>query len=238
MHISKYFLALGAAGLCIAPQAMPAQDTDAQIKAREALRQKLNELDAQPPVVATNLPVPVAKPKPAPLPAPLNQPLPAPTQQVVKPTPGVPSAPVVKQAPPAVRGSQPAPRPTLAMPPSADPDKLAQAREALRQRMIELESQPPATSPTIATTPTQTPGQPSQVQGSDQQSHAMVVQPKRAPKPPVIRDTRGFTRLEGPPSPFSPEKQQRLTALLQRYEADQVTPEQYHQQRAKILAEP
>ena len=31
---------------------------------------------------------------------------------------------------------------------------------------------------------------------------------------------------------------QRLQELLRKYRADQVTPEEYHQQRAKILAEP
>jgi hypothetical protein len=33
-------------------------------------------------------------------------------------------------------------------------------------------------------------------------------------------------------------KDQRLEALLQQYRADQITPQQYHEQRAKILAEP
>ena len=44
--------------------------------------------------------------------------------------------------------------------------------------------------------------------------------------------------LEGPALPISAEKHQRLQQLLQKYQADEVTPEQYHQQRAKILAEP
>jgi hypothetical protein len=44
--------------------------------------------------------------------------------------------------------------------------------------------------------------------------------------------------MQGPAVPISGDKQQRLAALLQQYRADQITPEQYHQQRAKILAEP
>ena len=47
-----------------------------------------------------------------------------------------------------------------------------------------------------------------------------------------------FPPLEGPPLPISSEKQQRLSELLQRYRADQVTPEQYQAERAKILAGP
>ena len=38
--------------------------------------------------------------------------------------------------------------------------------------------------------------------------------------------------------PISPSKQEKLQALLKKYQADELTPEQYQQQRAKILAEP
>jgi hypothetical protein len=47
-----------------------------------------------------------------------------------------------------------------------------------------------------------------------------------------------FPPLEGPALPISYEKQQRLAQLLDRYKADQVTPEQYQAERAKILAAP
>jgi hypothetical protein len=33
-------------------------------------------------------------------------------------------------------------------------------------------------------------------------------------------------------------KEQELQALLEKYKADQITPEEYHKQRAAILAEP
>jgi hypothetical protein len=52
------------------------------------------------------------------------------------------------------------------------------------------------------------------------------------------RPGTNFQPLEGPPLPISSEKQQRLGELLQRYRADQVTPEQYQAERAKILAGP
>jgi hypothetical protein len=44
--------------------------------------------------------------------------------------------------------------------------------------------------------------------------------------------------LSGPPSSLSAAKQQKLDALLQQYRMDQLTPQQYHEQRAKVLAEP
>jgi hypothetical protein len=44
--------------------------------------------------------------------------------------------------------------------------------------------------------------------------------------------------MEPPPSPLSPEKQRRLDELTARYKADQLTPTEYHEQRAKLLAEP
>jgi hypothetical protein len=47
-----------------------------------------------------------------------------------------------------------------------------------------------------------------------------------------------FPPIQAPPLGISAEKQQRLQDLLQKYRADQITPEQYHEQRAKILAEP
>jgi hypothetical protein len=48
----------------------------------------------------------------------------------------------------------------------------------------------------------------------------------------------GMKPLVAPPLPISATKQERLDALLQKYKADQVTPDEYHSQRAAILAEP
>jgi hypothetical protein len=48
----------------------------------------------------------------------------------------------------------------------------------------------------------------------------------------------GLKPVSAPPLPISTAKQQRLQALLDKYKADQLTPDEYHQQRAAILAEP
>ena len=48
----------------------------------------------------------------------------------------------------------------------------------------------------------------------------------------------GFQRIQTPPSPITPEKQALLDALLAKYQADQISPEEYHKQRAAIIAQP
>jgi hypothetical protein len=57
-------------------------------------------------------------------------------------------------------------------------------------------------------------------------------------KPQAYEAQPAFQQIEGPPLPISADKQRRLGDLLRRYQADQVTPAQYHAERAKILAEP
>ncbi len=47
-----------------------------------------------------------------------------------------------------------------------------------------------------------------------------------------------FSSLQPPPSAVSGEKEAKLADLLRQYKSDAITPEQYHTQRAKILAEP
>jgi hypothetical protein len=48
----------------------------------------------------------------------------------------------------------------------------------------------------------------------------------------------GFTPIVAPPLPISMTKEQQLDALLAQYKADQISPGEYHKQRAAILAEP
>lgn len=58
------------------------------------------------------------------------------------------------------------------------------------------------------------------------------------PQPKVGNKVPALQPIERPPLPISTDKQQRLQELLQKYRADEVTPEQYQKDRAKILAEP
>jgi hypothetical protein len=176
-----------------APQTTPTvvtrvPDSEAQARARQALREKMNEgQSAQPvppPVVAT----PAAPPPTAPPTSP--------------PTTSPPTAPPTA--------------PAVAWSPSA-PDNPAQAkaREALEQKMRELDSQQPVAAPV-----------------------APVARPVATPGEPAYPPTVVFKPIEPPPSAFPTSKAGRLADLLSRYRADQITPEEYHTQRAAIVGEP
>ena len=55
---------------------------------------------------------------------------------------------------------------------------------------------------------------------------------------PVAKKGSMVKPMETPPLPISTDKDQRLQELLKQYRAEQLTPEQYQKERAKILAEP
>ncbi len=57
---------------------------------------------------------------------------------------------------------------------------------------------------------------------------------KKMTKPEPVK----FAPIAGPASPLSEDKQQRLKDLLDQYKNDKITAEEYHNQRAKILAGP
>jgi hypothetical protein len=68
---------------------------------------------------------------------------------------------------------------------------------------------------------------------------AQSAPPKATPKPAkTVKVLQPFPALQAPPAVVSADKQQRLDDLLRKYRSDQLTPEEYHQQRAKILGEP
>jgi len=48
----------------------------------------------------------------------------------------------------------------------------------------------------------------------------------------------GMKPIEVPALPISAAKEAQLQALLAKYKADKITPEEYHKQRAEILAGP
>src|SRR6267142_2491846 len=96
MQISKTFLVVCAAAACCAfPLSSRSADTEAQIKAREALDKKMKELQSQQPAPApgTAVPAPRTQPKP-----PVTQ-APVPQKQV-SPPPVAKTPPVAKPAPP------------------------------------------------------------------------------------------------------------------------------------------
>jgi len=290
MQILTKFLLAGALAATIAPLCGFGADTDAQTKAREALRQKMSELEVQPvdtnaaPVVAPKK-APKAKATPAPVvtePAPVPEtvktvpaptlapartvetpqtPAPAPARTVEAEPPPAP-APVVKTTPPAksppVAKSSSASGQVTAT--RADSERIAKAREALELKMRELEGQPPvASQPPVSTS---SPGIRAPEIGSTRQPNASTEMSETLPTPPPVKrsaeaesqqpqkskkpregkpmpEPRPMYALPpGPPPPVSAEKVQQLQTLLQQYQADRITPEQYHAERAKILAGP
>jgi hypothetical protein len=102
-------------------------------------------------------------------------------------------------------------------PVTGDTAAQAEARAALAQKMADLgitTSQPTAiatTAPTATTAPAAT------------KNSATTLQ-----RIPMI----------APALPISATKEEKLRVLLARYEADLISPEQYHEQRAAILAAP
>lgn len=63
------------------------------------------------------------------------------------------------------------------------------------------------------------------------------VSPTTAPPqtPPAASSTLAPTPLPPVESPLTAEQQARLAELLERYKADQISPEEYHRERARIL---
>ena len=327
MQISTSLLVGCAAVLCILPQSMRAADTDAQAKAREALRQKLNELQPQPagapaaapaaPATATAPPdklrdalrekmnesqaqPPSAAPTPAVTPAPRVTEAPMP-KRPRRPVPQPAPAPVPEpaRASESVRTPEPTPAPEVVIPPPVASEAIAKQREAVRKKMEELQGRPseeiavrPPSRPANAsrpkpltpveetqpatpiakqtvkpaprfeevplqpsTTPVQTPApvpaptfapaeqattansEPDAQRVVQGQTYGAPQMEKKSKKRPN-KMTPTFPDLPGPELTISADKHQRLQELLRRYQADEVTPAQYHEERAKILAGP
>jgi hypothetical protein len=85
----------------------------------------------------------------------------------------------------------------------------------------------------------------SQAQANQAAAEAKPVAPPAVVPPPVPTGDAnyagkdiGMKPMEAPALPISASKEDQLQALLAKYKADQISPEEYHQQRAAILAQP
>jgi len=126
----------------------------------------------------------------------------------------------------------------------ATPVQIERSRESVRQEYIELN---PHGDGAILYAPTSPPAGSAratseQIERSRELVHQRLAEldaPQKAPStpPPVV---------VAPPSQPAPPvvvpepktKQERLADLLKLYQADTISPEQYHKERAKIVAEP
>jgi len=235
MQFSKFLPLFCATAVCAGFISARADDNPAQAAARAALEEKMQELDAQ---EATNaeVPPPAAVVTPS-----------APAQEQPAPPAAVTTIPATPEAQPAATTpaeTQPAP----AIIP-ADNDAQAAVRAALDAKMQELDAQEAATNsvtlPVITIAPTAAaPAQAAPVVETPPMQAAPVQAPAAAAPqmPPANVDypgkDLGLKPIDVPPPPISADKQAQLQALLAKYMADQVSPEEYHKQRAAILAEP
>ena len=211
------------------------QNEEQIARAREAVRRKIAELNAQEPVAPVAVaPPPVVKVKPAPAP-------------IAVPMVEIKPAPLAKPAKPA-KAPKPAPEPrTAAAPKSGTPVAAAKSPQ-------------PAMSPAsagfspIPTNPGLPPDQDEKLRESVRQTISLANAQDRAAyidtstiAAPVLAGTpqskiqptpTAFAPIAPPASSLSAAKDSRLADLLRQYKADTITPEQYHTERAKILAEP
>jgi hypothetical protein len=131
------------------------------------------------------------------------------------------SAPVAVPAP----AAEPAPAPTAAVAPetgvpAASPEDQNKALQALRQ----AEAGPIVPDQFAHSDRSAAAREAQIVAEAQQQAAAMKKAQEQAPVSP-------------PPAPVL-SKEQKLADLLRRYQADEITPYEYHMERAKIVAEP
>lgn len=226
MQTSKYLFAAGLLAAVILPlQVQGGPDSEEQAKMRDALRRALEQPGAsksQPVAPAPAVTAP-AQAEPAPVtPPPQQQPPPA---TPVAPPPATPT--VVVETPQ-----------TSENVPASDAESIARAREAMRQKMQELQSTPAPTGAPVPTQPVVAVAPPPTAPKSAPVTEpAPASAPKPAPKAAPVA-TSNYKPIEAPASPFSTAKQAKLNDLLARYRADAITAQEYHAQRAAIIAEP
>ena len=248
MQIFKLFSAVCAVAFCASFITVQAADTPAQAAARAALMEKMNMPETQPAQPAT--PPIVVTPSGAMQAQPSH-----PTNAVVLRPPSAHARPAV---PAPKTKSMPGTKAFQTTPAASDDEAQARARAALEQKMSDLKQQEwttPAVAPAAPTAPRPVAIQPAtpEVRPAARQTRPVAISPAK-PAPPAVKPEvmppanqinanfpgkeLGLQPIQTPPPPISAAKEAQLQALLERYKADQITPQQYHTERARILAEP
>jgi hypothetical protein len=254
MQISKLLPAICAVAVCAGSISIRAQDNQAQAAARAALMEKMSEPDAPTAPTNTEAPPIIVTPSGAALeqqnpPAAIPTPPPAPPEP--QPAPTVPAVAPIQTPEPAATMSPPPDNSNPVAPASSDNSAQAAARAALEQKMSQVQEPPPveapietpapATTMPVVTEPAPSPAPPV-VPMVMPATNAIAAQPPVKPaKPADVKQAGnepGFKPIIAPPLPISMTKEEQLQALLDKYKADQITPEEYFKQRAAILAEP
>jgi len=208
MQTPKLLLIVCIAALGVSSVHAQSADSDVQAKAREALRQKIAETPVQ--ESAPSAVTPAEAPKKAAVKKPAKTAAPA----AVAAAPAAQTAEVVVPIQPMDAGTE---------------DK---ARQALHQKMQELSTQDVAVKPA-----------PARPEKTTAEAPAKRTQTVAAAKPASKSNKYEFMDPNAVPAStagvaVANTKEGKLAELLRLYMADQITPVEYHAQRAKILAAP
>ncbi len=235
MRISN-LLPLICAGAMCAGISVRADDNAAQAAARAALVQKMQDLDTQ---------GEPAQPPPAEM-SPTNPPPTAPSEPSLPPPPPTatpsdlqPTAPPPAETQPTTIPASPESQPPA--PPQMSDDQKAMAEE--EALVASQKTNAPTMTPAPATNANS--NAPQQLVNMEPAAPGAPIAPTPAPVPADARKLKtqparqnmnfGFAPIQAPPAPVSPDQEAQLQALLDKYKADQITPDEYQAQRAAII---
>jgi len=228
MRIPKLFSVVCVVAFCAGFITIRAEDTPAQAAARAALMEKMNALEAQP-----------AQPAPPPVvvtPSGATQAQPShPKNVVVVPPPAVSAQPTVPapQTKPMLGTKAAQTKPT-----PSNMEAQTKAPAALKQKTSEPNPQEWANPMFAPPAPQTQPAATGSVKPAPPATKPEVMSPPNQINANYPGKELGLKPIEAPPPGISGTKEAQLQALLAAYKADQITPERYHTERAKILAEP
>lgn len=248
MRISMLHLVVCAAALCGGVSAARADDNADQAAARAALEAKMRELNTEP-VTNNAAPAPARPaqqaPSVAPATSPAQNPPPAVPEKKEQPAPVTTTAPSQPNEQPANPPAAPVSRPVQKTehastasntnggwfepvpPPSGSKHVITESPPTTEPR--EENPQPAKTVQTP--TPTRPTPQPAPVKQPVYTEH------HGNPNAPYPGQRLGLKPIQAPGLPITQAQQDELQALLEKYEANAITPEQYQTERARILRE-
>jgi len=251
MQIFKNFLLACSVAIATSPVYLQAADNDAQTAARAALEQKMRELKGAAAVEAPAAPIESTAPKVS---EPVMAPPAAPARSFTLPQGASPD--LIEQARQATRARMaelqgnrktaiPVGRETPEPQPTAPPvnetapstNVVAPATTVTPTVTTKVKSSGPTAAEireAKAREAAERKAERARIE-ADAKAAKAAKQVKKAvvAEPPVL-----LTPLVAPASSLPPAKEQALQALTEQYKADKITAEEYHDQRAKILAEP
>lgn len=169
---------------------------------------------------------------------------PAVAPQPVAPKPATPVEPKahVKKASPPKRNAK-APEPKIPGQPAVSSKAEAQLLETLREKQSELDAKDKVVKTEEA--PAVQPGRPDVAEKRIRDIEAEIKAKEEAFKKSATAKKQGTMKAANAnnaanqtPILAPGSKEARLDELLRKYKADEITPHQYHEERAKIIAEP